>query len=54
MRKKRGQSTLEYLIIWAAIIVGVLAGSKYIEKGVKYMLQDAGDIMEEALEEPEE
>ena len=59
-RKKNGQSTLEYLLIWAAIVSAVIYStigrgtSSVIQQSVRNMLSDAGDLMEDALDEPVE
>jgi len=49
MRKKKGQSILEYVIVLTVIIVAVAVAAKtFIAKGVDKGLNDAGSTIERA------
>lgn len=39
----RGQSTLEYVVIIAVVVAGLLAMQIYMKRGVQGKLRDAGD-----------
>lgn len=41
--KKRGQSTLEYALVIAVVVVALLAINIYMQKGVKGRLKDSTD-----------
>ena len=48
MKKIRGQGTLEYVLILAAIIVAILAGRAAMQGAVEQNLEDASGIVENA------
>lgn len=45
MRKRKGQSILEYVIIFAAIVAAVIIGSQYIKSGVDKGMNDTAGAM---------
>ncbi len=49
MKKRKGQSILEYVIIFAAIVAAVIFGAKtFIQPAVQKVMQDASSAMETA------
>ena len=46
---KKGQSTLEYVLIWTAIVGAVLIGSRYLGGLVENAVEDTADKMSEEV-----
>ncbi len=50
MKKIRGQGTLEYVLILAAIIVAIIAGRVAMENAVSKNIEDASTIVNNATD----
>jgi len=47
-RRRRVQSTLEYVLVLAAVILGILVGTTRIKQATSKGLNDASDAMEKS------
>ena len=50
MKKRRGQGTLEYVLILAAIIVAIIAGRAAMQGAVEKNLDDAQQVVNDATD----
>ena len=50
MKKRRGQGTLEYVLILAAIIVAILAAREAMQGAVEKNLDDATNVVNSATD----
>lgn len=46
--KRKGQSTLEYVVILVGIVIAVMAAQKFMKTKVEKMGKDAGNAMDKA------
>jgi Flp pilus assembly pilin Flp len=50
MKRRRGQGTLEYVLILAAIIVAIIAGKAAIQAAVEKNMDDATTVINDATD----
>jgi uncharacterized protein (UPF0333 family) len=45
-RLRKGQSTLEYVLVFAAIVLGIIAGTHLVQRSTEKGYKDATNAME--------
>lgn len=49
-RLRKGQSTLEYVLVFAAIVLGIIAGTALVQRSTKKGYEEATNAMERSTQ----